>query len=310
MTTTSIAPAQTSSVMRAVGWMVGALVSFSVIAIAGREASRVITTTELMFWRGLIGVAILLAIWKLTKGTRADLMSGQPRLQAARSIVHFGAQFAWLFSLTLIPLVELFALEFTAPLWVAVLAPLFLGERLTAIRASAALLGFIGALIVIWPPGAGWSITGFVSQMTLGRGSILALASAIGFACNMMAVKRLTHTDSPFTILLWMNALQAVIGTGFLIYGVTWPDPKTWFWTVLVGIGGLTAHYSLSRAFKLADAIIVAPMDFMRVPLIALVGVFVYDETLRLLVLVGGAFILAANALNIWGERWARAPRR
>jgi drug/metabolite transporter (DMT)-like permease len=306
MTTTAVAPATSPSILRAIAWMVGALVSFSVIAIAGREASRVITTTELMFWRGLIGVIILMVIWKLTKGTRTDLKSGQPRLQAARSIVHFGAQFAWLYALTLIPLVELFALEFTAPLWVAVLAPVFLGERLTAIRACAALIGFVGALIVIWPPSAGWSISGFISQLTLGTGSILALASAIGFACNMMAVKRLTRTDSPFTILLWMNALQALIGTGFLVYGITWPDPLTWFWTVLVGIGGLTAHYSISRAFKLADAIIVAPMDFMRVPLIALVGVFAYNEKLRLLVLVGGACILAANALNIWGERRAK----
>lgn len=190
------------------------------------------------------------------------------------------------------------------------LAPLFLGERLTPIRALAALLGFGGALIVIWPPGAGWSVTAFVDQLSLGMGSVLALASAIGFACNMMAVKRLTATDTPFTILVWMNALQALIGAGFLFYGITWPDPVTWFWTILVGIGGLTAHYSLSRAFQLADAIIVAPMDFLRVPLIALVGMSVYAEPLRALVLAGGGCIIAANALNIWGERRAKVKRR
>ena len=300
---------QTSAVTRAVLWMVGSLVSFSVIAIAGREASRVISTTELMFWRGLIGVVVLVVIWLATHGTLADLRSGQPRLQLMRSIVHFAAQFGWLYALTLIPLVELFALEFTSPLWVAVLAPLFLGERLTVVRACAALLGFIGALVVIWPPNAGWSVTAFIDQMSLGTGSILALMSAVGFACNMMAVKRLTRTDTPFTILVWMNALQALIGAGFLFYGITWPDPLTWFWTLLVGIGGLTAHYSLSRAFLLADAIIVAPMDFLRVPLIALVGMSVYAEPLRVLVLVGGACIILANALNIWSERRAQVKR-
>lgn len=304
--TAIVAAGRMSPAMRAVAWMVGALVSFSVVAVAGREASRTIATTELMFWRGIIGVVVLLAIWQLGGGSRAALVSGQPRLQFARSIVHFAAQFAWLYALTLIPLVELFALEFTAPLWVSVLAPVFLRERLTPVRAGAAVLGFIGALIVIWPLNAGWSLSGFLGQLTLGAGSALGLASAVGFACNMMAVKRLTHTDSPFTILLWMNALQAVIGTIFLVRGITWPDPATWLWTLLVGIGGLTAHYSISRAFQLADAIIVAPMDFLRVPLIALVGVFVYDEKLRPLVLVGGVFILAANTFNIWGERRAR----
>ena len=306
--TSAVEPVRPSSAVgQAVLWMLGALVSFSVVAIAGREASRGVSTTELMFWRGVIGVVVLLVIWLATRGTVADLRSGQPRLQFARSIVHFAAQFGWLYALTLIPLVELFALEFTSPLWVAVLAPLFLGERLTPIRAFAAVLGFTGALIVIWPPGAGMSITGFVSQMSLGTGSLLALASAVGFACNMMAVKRLTATDSPFTILVWMNALQALIGVLFLFYGFTWPDPVTWFWTALVGIGGLTAHYSLSRAFQLADAIIVAPMDFLRVPLIALVGMSVYAEPLRVLVLAGGACIIVANALNIWGERRAKS---
>ena len=309
MTTTVVRDRPASAVTKAVLWMLGSLVSFSVIAIAGREASRGIATTELMFWRGLIGVGVLLVIWIMMRGTLADLRSGQPTLQLARSIVHFAAQFGWLYALTLIPLVELFALEFTSPLWVAVLAPLFLRERLTPLRALAALLGFIGALIVIWPPAAGFSAQGFIDQLSLGTGSVLALASAVGFACNMMAVKRLTRTDTPFTILVWMNGLQALIGTLFLFNGVTWPDPVTWFWTVLVGIGGLTAHYSLSRAFQLADAIIVAPMDFLRVPLIALVGVLVYSEPLRALVLAGGACIIAANALNIWGERRGKTAR-
>ena len=116
--------------------------SFSLIAIAGREASRVITTTELMFWRGLIGVVVLFSILFATGGRLGDVNSGQPKLQFGRSFVHFGAQFSWLYCLTLIPLAELFALEFTSPLWVAVFAPLLLGERLTATRIMAAGLGF------------------------------------------------------------------------------------------------------------------------------------------------------------------------
>jgi drug/metabolite transporter (DMT)-like permease len=289
--TSSLSP-RSGNITGAILWMLGSLTSFSMIAIAGREASRVITTTELMFWRGLIGLAILVVILATFGGRLAEVRSGQPKLQVARSVIHFGAQFSWLYCLTLIPLVELFALEFTAPLWVAVLAPLFLGEKLTATRIAAAGLGFIGAMIVIQP-----------GSTSLSLGSALALASAVGFACNMLATKQLTKTDKPFTILLWMNGLQAIIGLGFMSRGFTWPDPMTWFYTAIVALGGLTAHYSLSRAFALADAIIVAPMDFLRLPLIAVVGAWIYGETLADKVLIGALCIVAGNAINLLAER-------
>jgi drug/metabolite transporter (DMT)-like permease len=289
--TSTLSP-RSGNITGAILWMLGSLTSFSMIAIAGREASRVITTTELMFWRGLIGLAILVVILATFGGRLAEVRSGQPKLQVARSVIHFGAQFSWLYCLTLIPLVELFALEFTAPLWVAVLAPLFLGEKLTATRIAAAGLGFIGAMIVIQP-----------GSTSLSLGSALALASAVGFACNMLATKQLTKTDKPFTILLWMNGLQAIIGLGFMSRGFTWPDPMTWFYTAIVALGGLTAHYSLSRAFALADAIIVAPMDFLRLPLIAVVGAWIYGETLADKVLIGALCIVAGNAINLLAER-------
>jgi drug/metabolite transporter (DMT)-like permease len=284
-------------VLGAVAWMLGAVASFSLIAIAGREASRVVPTTELMFWRGLIGVVLLLAILLATGGTLRSTMSGQPKVQVGRSFIHFGAQFAWLYCLTLIPLAELFALEFTAPLWVAVLAPLLLGERLTAVRIAAAALGFVGALIVIQP-----------GTTSLSLGAILALASAVGFACNMMATKQLTKTDTPLTMLIWLNGLQVILATPFIWNGVTHADPLTWMWVVLVAILGLTAHYALTRAFALADAIIVAPMDFIRLPLIALVGAYLYGEKLTLTLAIGALCIVVANALNIFGER--KRPQR
>jgi drug/metabolite transporter (DMT)-like permease len=85
--------------------------------------------------------------------------------------------------------------------------------------------------------------------------------------------------------------------------GFVWPDAATWGWTIVVGLAGLAAHFSLARAFSLADAIIVAPMDFLRVPLIAIVGALIYAEPLNPWVLGGGAIILAANTLNIVAER-------
>ncbi len=308
----SPASAPTHDPRRAALWMVGALLSFSLIAISGREAMRSIGALELLFWRAAIGLVVLVAIHGALRGPVAGLKSGQPALTAGRAVVHFGAQYAWMAALTLIPLVEVFALEFTAPLWVAVLAPLLLGERLTPMRALAAAIGFAGALVVIWPPGAGPSPAEFVSRMTLGAGSLLALASGIGFALNVMAVRRLTRTDRPFVLLLWMHLLQLPIAAALVAAGpgLALGDARTFAWAAVCALGSLCAHYALSRAFKLADAIVVAPMDFLRVPLIAAVGAVLYAEPLRLPVAIGAAGILAANGLNLWAERRAARVSR
>jgi drug/metabolite transporter (DMT)-like permease len=278
--------------LTAICWMVGSLLSFSLIAVAGREASRGMPTNELMFWRALFGTSVLLFILFASGGRFSDLKSTRMRLHGARALVHFGAQFSWLYALTLIPLVELFALEFTSPIWVALLAPLLIGERLTITRIFAALIGFAGALIVVRPGGAG-----------LSAGTLFALASAIGFALSMIATKTMTKTDSAFKILFWMNALQVGIGAIFIWRGVSNPSLAVWGWALIVAVAGLTAHFSMTRAFAYADSIIVAPMDFLRVPLIALVGVYIYAEPLNPYVLAGGAIVLLANATNLYGER-------
>lgn len=290
---------------RAAAWMLGALVAFSVVAISGREAMRTIGALELMFWRAAIGFAVLAALHAARGGTLAALASGRPALAAGRGVVHFGAQYAWMAALMLIPLVEVFALEFTAPLWVAVLAPLLLGERLTPARAAAAALGFVCALVVVWPAGAGPSPVEFVARMSLGTGSLLALAAAVGFALNMLAMRRLAPTDRPFVLLAWMHAVQLPMAAVLVAFGpgLALADTRTFGWAALCAAGGLCAHYSLSRASRLADAIVVAPMDFLRVPLIAAVGAAVYGEPLRLPVALGAAGILVANGLNLWAER-------
>lgn len=289
-------PARAQDIAGATASMMVALVSFSLIGIAGREASRVVTTAELMFWRGMIGTLVLVVILRAAGQVRPQILSQQPWLHGVRATVHFGAQFSWLYAVTLIPLAQLFALEFTAPLWVALLAPLLLGERLTATRLAAAVIGFIGTLIVVRP-----GVTG------LSTGAAFALASALGFALSMICTKRLLRTDTPLCIIFWMHVLQTAIAAVALLYtGVTWPDPWTWMWIAIVGLAGLAAHFSLARAFSLADAIIVAPMDFLRVPLIAIVGALAYGEALNPWVLGGGAVILIANTLNIWGERRRR----
>jgi drug/metabolite transporter (DMT)-like permease len=223
-----------------------------------------------------------------------------------RNLIHFTAQFSWLYALTRMTLAELTAIEFTAPIWVALLAPFLIGERLTMVRLATAVIGFIGVLIVVRP-----------GAIPLTEGTPFAMVAAIGFALSMITTKRLLRGDNAFTILFWMQGLQVLIGM-VVVYasyfaghgsGLVVPDAITFGWLAGVGVFGLTAHYSLAKAFTHADAIIVAPMDFLRLPLIAAVGLFIYVEPLDILVLVGGIVVVLANLLNILGERRIPATR-
>lgn len=203
--------------------------------------------------------------------------------------------FSWFHALTLIPLGTLFALEFTAPLWVAVFAWLLLGERFTWSRLAAVALGFCGIITIVQPG---------VTPIDLG--SALALSAAVGFALSMIATKRLTTTDNALAILFHMSWMQLICAAAFAIPVMTVPTAEVIFWVTIVGVCGLSAHFCLARAFAEADAMIVAPMDFLRLPLIMTVGALAYDEPLSGVILAGAALVLIANGLNLWGQHRAQ----
>jgi len=281
-----------ANVLKAALWMSGSLASFTLIAIAGREAARVVSTSTIMFYRCWFALALILAATLISGRGLAQFRTPQIGTHCLRSVIHFGAQYSWLYALPLIPLAQLFAIEFTAPLWTALLAPLVLRERLTAWRITAILLGFSGMLVVVRP----WSAE-------ISTGATFALAAAIGFAIHYVITKQLMRHDSAFTVIFYMTLLQTALATALCITDVQIPDSATLGWLFAIALFGLTAHFSIARAFSLADAIIVTPMDFLRLPLIAMVGAMLYAEPLNPWVLVGGGVIVLANFLNIWSER-------
>ncbi len=294
MPETAASRAATQRYLGAVAWMMGSLVSFTLVAIAAREASATLGVPELMFWRNFNALIILLVAVPLATGSFAPFKTVQLSRHVLRNVIHFFAQYAWLTALTLIPLAQLFALEFTAPLWVALMAPLILRERLTGMRLMAAAIGFFGALIVVKPGAEPYS-----------AGMVAALVSAVGFALSLVLVKQLIARDKAATILSYMVFLQTFPSLLLAWPKLHLPEPAILAWVGVLALSSLTAHFSLARAFALADAIVVAPLDFLRLPLIAVVAAIFYAEPLDLLVLVGGGVIVAANLLNMWGERIA-----
>lgn len=273
-------------------WMFGAIGAFSLMAIAGRAVGTELDTFEIMFYRSLVGIVIVLSLGAFF-GKLHEINTQQMGTHFARNISHFAGQNLWFFALNFIPLSQLFAFEFSTPLWVAVLAPFFLKEKLTAMRGFCAFLGFVGILIVARPTSSSFSPE-----------IIAAALCAIGFAGAVIGTKLLTRTQSSTCILFWLVTMQAVFGLIAAGYDgdIKVPGSDVIPWVVVIGLCGLTAHYCITMAMMQAPAIIVAPLDFLRLPLITIIAFFLYNEILEWPVAVGAVIVFGANLLNVINE--------
>jgi len=272
--------------------MMGAVVSFISMAVAGRAVAFELDTFEIMLYRSIIGVGLVLLVGGIS-GTLGQINSRNMGLHLIRNSSHFLGQNLWFYALTVITLPQLFAFEFSVPLWVALVAPFFLSEKLTPARLGSALVGFIGILIVARP-----------DQIGLSPGMIAAAVAALGFTGTAITTKLLTRSQSATCIMFWLTVIQAVLALGFAGYDgdIALPGPTSLPWIVLIGFAGLFAHFCITRALQVAPAVIVYPMDFVRLPLAAAIGIVFYGEPFQTLVFVGAGIILAANYFNIRTE--------
>ncbi|MCP5267292.1 MAG: DMT family transporter [Burkholderiaceae bacterium] len=275
--------------------MSGALVSFMAMAIAGRELSSELGTFQILAFRSAIGLVIVLMI--ASHDRWRGIATQRPGLQVLRNLAHYGGQFGWFYGIALIPLAQVFAIEFTVPIWTLVLATVFLRERLSAARLSSVLLGFAGMLLILRP-----------GVQSLHPAALAVLGGALGYAASYVMTKRLVQTDSPLAILFWMTLIQLPLGILPSLSHWIWPSPSLWPWLVIVGVTALSAHFCLSRALALADAMVIVPLDFLRLPLVAVVGAVFYGEALDAWVLIGALVMLAGNLVNIAAERRRQSP--
>ncbi len=279
-----------SNNLKAALWMLGAIASFSAMAVAGREVSQWLDTFEIMTYRSLVGIVVLWVILTLT-GQWRQVTRRSISTHVVRNAAHFTGQNLWFYAMTSIPLAQVFALEFTSPIWVVLLSPLILGEPLTRLRLMSVLVGFVGILIVARP-----------SPDTISPGLIAAASSAVFFALSVMYTRLLTRTETVLCIMFWLTLMQAAFGIIFSAWDghMVAPSAQTLPWLVLIGLAGLLAHYCLTSALAIAPATVVVPIDFVRLPTIAIVGMLLYGEALDAWVFVGATVIFAANYANIW----------
>jgi drug/metabolite transporter (DMT)-like permease len=281
-------------------WMIGTLLSFSAMAVSIRELSATLSIMEILTARAAIGLLIVGALLAIRPELRRALNRGRLRLHVLRNSIHFGAQYLWASSLLLLPLSTVFALEFTMPAWTMLLAALLLKERMTPSRVGAVALGLFGVCVILRP-----GIEAFHPA------ALIVLAAALGYSAQNIATKKLTTTESTFAIVFWMNVIQ-------LPLGLLGADP--WFAAKLglhalpalagLGVAGLSAHYCLSNAFRAGDASLVVPLDFLRIPLIAVVGWWLYGEPLDIFVFAGAGIIVLGLLWNLRSEAQIAAAIR
>jgi len=281
-----------TNLLHSVLWMFGAMVSFTLMAVSGRELYSALDTFEIMFYRSLAGVIIVLSFSKYF-GTLGEINLLNMRLHFVRNITHFGGQNCWFYAVALIPFSQLFAFEFSTPLFVVALAPIFLGEFLTKERILAASIGFIGIILVARPDlGAlNWAL-------------LAAFFCPIFFAATAISTKLLTRKHSLTCILFWLVIMQAV----FSFVCASWdfqikiPSNEDMPFLIVVSITGLTAHLCMTQAFRLAPVTVVMPLDFARLPLISVIGYLFYDELLTWYIIVGSLLVFLGNYINIKSE--------
>ena len=278
---------RTPSKPRAALWMSGWLFLMLFVAIAGRETLRELNVFQVMEIRSVIGFFMLLPILHFNGGFRA-MKTSRPLAHVSRNLVHYISQIGWFFALTLIPLSQLVSIEFTMPIWIALMAAFFLGERMTPAKIVAIVLGLIGVVVIVRPTAGAINV-----------GQLIALGAAFGFGISITLTKSLTRTDAALKIIFWMLIVQASAGLLPALYVWQWPTPYVWCWLVVIAFCGTFSHFCMARAMLYADATVVVPMDFLRVPLSATIGWLLYAERLDIFTVLGAALILAGNLLNL-----------
>lgn len=271
-------------------WMSGTLVSFMAMAIGGRELSAQLSTFQILFFRSIIG--LLIVGFLLWRGNWRQILTRHLRIHILRNISHFGGQFGWFYGIAFIPLAVVFALEFTVPVWTAVLATLLLREQITGTRVAAIVFGVVGVILILRP-----------GLAVISPASLAVLGSAFCYALSHTLTRRLALVDTPLTILFYMTVIQLPLGLVTSIFDWTTPTLEMLPWIIVVGAAALSGHYCMARALAIADAIVVVPLDFLRLPLIAAVGFLFYGESLDWFVLAGGVVMFTGNFINIRAEK-------
>ena len=270
--------------------MVAATACFGCMTILVRYLTDQLHPLEVAFFRNSLGLVILLP-WLWQAGALGVLRTQRLGRYMLRAGINVISMFAWFTAVPLMPLADLTALNFTSPLWATMLAALILGERVRARRWSATLIGFLGALIILQP--------GF---QELNLGAVLVLISAASWALVSVLIRTLTATEDARAIVTYQVLLMAPLSLPPALFYWTWPGLETWFWLFVLAGVATAGHLCFVRAAALQEITALQPIDFFKLPLVAALALFLFDEVPNPSVWIGAVVIFAAGTYISWRE--------
>ena len=269
----------------------------AVLLITVRTLSGEIHPFELAFFRNFFAL-ITLTPWFVAHGL-GPIRTKRPWLHLLRASTNVSAMLCFFSAVGLIPLAQVQALGFTAPLFATLLAALILGETVRLRRWLALIVGFVGALIIIRP-----------SAQTIDSGALLVVLAAGFWGFTMVVIKILSRTESALTITAYMGLLMTPLALIPAIFVWTWPS---WAQLAIIGGGaviGTLGQMAMAQAFRVADVTVVLPLDFTKLIWAAILGYLLFAETVDLWTVTGAVIIFASVFYIAMRERKLRQQNR
>jgi drug/metabolite transporter (DMT)-like permease len=269
-------------------WFILSCCAFASMWVMIRLAARHLHSFEIVFFRNFLGLLFLLPMMLGTPGLiRRDRM----KVHLGRATSGFIATMGTFYAVANAPLATTLAINYTAPLFGTLGAVLVLGERIRARRIAALAVGFVGMLLVLRP-----------GQLPLTAGIVAGIVSAVSTGYSIVAMRSLVGVDDARAVAAWTFILTTIPSLAVAMF--VWQTPPLAVWPLLAGIGAAAAigQLTLTRAFSLAEASAVLPLDFVRFGLITAAGILLFGETYDALTLAGGALILSSTIYLAWRE--------
>lgn len=282
-TITSSGQRARSELLKAVGYMVCSAAMFACMAVMIRLASSQLHAFEIAFFRNFFGFVFALPL--LMHHGMGILKTDKLSLYVGRCLIGIVSMLCGFYAIVHLPLAKAVTISYSTPLFVTILAVLFLGEMVRLRRWTAVGLGFIGVLVIMRP-----------GAETFDANTLVALTAAVLSAIVAISIKVLSRTEKPDAIVLWTTMLWVPLSLVPALFVWTWPTGWTWAWIVAAGFFGTAGHMFWTRALKRGDASMLTPISFMQVPIVALLAWWLFDETVTVWTAVGAAIIFVANA--------------
>lgn len=285
------------------------VVLFSLLSMLIRAAGQKFPLGQIIFFRSAFAILPVILIFAWRHELRAAVVTQRPWGQLTRGIQAIISMALTFAALARLPLVDATAISFAAPLITVALAALILKEPVHAFRWSAAVVGFGGVLVMLWPYLDVRSLF-YVGSIDRAIGALCALGGAISYAATVIQTRRLTDTETTSSIVLYFSLICAVVGLCTAPFGWIAPSPMEFFMLIMIGTLGGLSHLLVTESYRYAPTSVVAPFDYTAMIWTFLLGYFVFGELPSVFIYVGSTIVVVCGLFVLWREHRIGAKPR